>query len=854
MKKTLLIGWLWLVALTLTAQPTCRVVKYDEADGVASAHITQLLQDEQGFMWFATWNGLCRYDGYEFRTFKPHVGDGCHMVTDRIRNITLLPQGKILCRVDNDHYLFDLKSYRFRDVTKEEEQEAEQHTMEYLQSRSLMHGKHFSWTDRQNTCWTLYGDGRLTYRTEGDTLEQNYPLTTTFRTLTFAAPDNQGNLWALDHGAIYHFHAGSSPTQRVPISPAAEVKCLFADSRGHYFICTKGDQAVRVYRSQDNHLLGFLGSDGRIHQSYTSFSAAVYCMYEQQDGTLWLGTKPGGLFRLQPKGGETYKIAHFTDLPHSDVYHIAEDRWGRLWIATLGGGISYTTQPQADHPRFVVPQYYPKDAGQRARYLFLTKDDILLVATGSGLFIARMERNAENMRFQRHQREPDRPNSLSSNATMDIVQDRQGHYFVSTESGGVNRIEGNDLLAPTLTFHHLRRQFHVPPNDIVQSLTATADGGLIAVGSHLITLTDSTTQGRILDTRYFNASDKGTDSKGDNYRFSEAHPLLLPQGQWLFGLMDGAFTTTMKQMERQALSPRVVLTCLEVRGEMATAHADQESEKQEVTNWGIEACDTVVLQPQERNLTIHFAALDYGEPDDISYAFRLGKDEEWNYIGHNRSATLLDLKPGTYLLQIRSTDANGQWQDNIRQLTIIAKPTFWEAWYGQLLILLLIMGALAAIACTLLYIRRIRRQHRETLEKYLALIEERGETATPHADHRAEKPEGRGKNQELDPVIKRVMQFVEENIGNSDAGVGEMAQAAAVSRSGLQRKLKQAMGITPQDLMKEARIKRARQLLLQSDKTVSEVAYACGFTDPKYFSKCFKQSTGISPSEVRGEK
>ena len=95
------------------------------------------------------------------------------------------------------------------------------------------------------------------------------------------------------------------------------------------------------------------------------------------------------------------------------------------------------------------------------------------------------------------------------------------------------------------------------------------------------------------------------------------------------------------------------------------------------------------------------------------------------------------------------------------------------------------------------------------------------------------------------------MQFVEENIGNSDAGVGDMAQAAAVSRSGLQRKLKQAMGITPLDLMREARINRACQLLTQTDKNISDIAYACGFTDPKYFSRSFRQSTGLSPTEYR---
>ena len=809
----------WLTALNLWAQPMCSVTRYDEADGVSSAHVTQLLQDEQGFMWFATWNGLCRYDGYEFQTFKPQVGDGCHMATDRIRNITLLPQGKMLCQVDFDHYLFDLNTYRFRDLTEEEQQLVEQNNMQYRQSRSLQR-KPFTWTDQQHTQWTLDGSGRLTYLDEQSGQQITYPLPVDFHTLTFAAPDNQGNLWALDYSSIYKLHCGKQPTQRIAIEPKEETKCLFADEMGHYYISTKGDKAVRVYNGKDNKLLGYFGPDGRIHQNYTSFGAAVYCMYEQKDGTLWLGTKPDGLYRLQPTGHETYKIAHFTDIPHQDIYHIAEDRWGRLWVATLGGGIFYTTQPKAENPHFIVPRNFPKDAGQRARYFLMTKDDVMMVATGDGLFVAKMEQNIENMRFQRHQREPNRQSSLSCNATMDIVQDTRGRYFVSTESGGVNRIEGTSLLASTLNFHHFNEQFHVQGNNIVQSLTATKDGGLIAVGSHLVTLIDSAGHARVLDAHFFNK----------NYRFSEAHPLRLSDSRWLFGLMDGAFVITDDHFQSQHYTPRLVLTHISIQGGQS--------------NWAAEHLDTLMLQPHERSLTVHFAALDFDAAARISYAFRLSKDEEWSYIGHNRSATLLDLEPDTYQLEIRSTNADGEWQDNVRSLTIIVKPTFWEAWYGQLLIVLLIVGALTAIAYTLLYIRRIRRQHRETLEKYLALIEQSHRGTDPVSDSEEEE-------KELDPIIRRVMQFVEENISNSDAGVGEMAQAAAVSRSGLQRKLKQAMGITPQDLMKEARIKRACQLLRETDKNVSEIAYACGFTDPKYFSRSFKQSTGLSPSEYR---
>ena len=810
-----------LLTQVLTAQPLCQVVRYDEKNGVPSSHVVQLLQDDQGFMWFATWNGLCRYDGYEFQTFKPKAGDGCHMTTDRIRNIVLLPDKKILCWTDEGNYLFDLHSYRFRDMEGSEQHYTDQDLMRLRESRSLLNRQGYSWTDRHQTQWTLSADGTLTYQQKGDRQPIRYPLSVAFNSLNFAMADRDGNLWALDNSGICHFVTDVSRTRRLDITPADEVKCLFADSKGHYWVTTKEDAAVRLYDAATDRLLGCLGADGCMHQSHTRFVAPVYCMYEMQDGTLWLGTKKGGLFRLRSKGREQYEISRFIDIPYQDVYHIAADRYGRLWVAMLGGGVCYSDDACADQPHFKVPQNYPKEQCPRVRYLSFT-DSLWMAATGSGLLVARMERQADQMQFHLHQRETERANSLSSSATMDVVRDRQGRYYVSTESGGVNLIESSNLLADELIFHHFNDSLHAQHNDNVQSMTSLADGGLMAIGSHQLTLIDDKQRSCVLDAHHFHA----------DYRFSEAHPLLLSGGRWLIGLIDGAIITSMKQLATDSPMPSVMLTGLSIQGGS--------------TRWDVARQDTLLLQPHERNITLRFAALDYCAPDRINYAFRVLPNEHWHYIGHDRSATLLDMEPGIYLLEVRSTNADGEWQDNQRRLTIIVTPTFWEAWYGQLLILLLIVGIVLAVVYTLLYIRRIRRQHRETLEKYLALIDAQDKKHTPIVD--SEKPTAD------DPLLRRVMQYVEQNLSDSDANVGDMAAAAAVSRSGLLRKLKQTMGVTPQELLSEARIKHACQLLRNTDKNVSEIAYACGFTDPKYFSRSFKQSTGLSPSEFREGK
>ena len=818
----LLAGW-----LHATAQPLCRVTFYDEDDGVPSSHITQLLQDNQGFMWFATWNGLCRYDGYDFQTFKPQAGDSCQMMTDRIRDIGLCPDGQILCRVDDDFFLFNSKTCRFSnspDISLADD------IQRYRQSQSLKQDHDVQWEDAFHTHWTLASNGQLTYQT-ADGQQGVYPQTLSLPGVSFACIDRQRNLWVITGLGICKLTTDLYHTERLPIEPQAEVKCLFSDSRQHYWVATR-DAAVRLYATADDTFLGYLGADGRLHRDYTRFPAPVYCMLEQADGTLWLGTKPDGLYRLRPSTSGTYDITHHTNLPDQNVYHLLLDRFGRLWVATLGGGICYSDDPHAPFPHFQCPASYPKEYGQRIRFLSIARHDILMAATTDGLMLSQLQKDADRMRFVRHRREPERATSLSSSAVTDVLEKPSGQVLVSTESGGVNMTEEGDLLAEHLTFTHFNVANHQLTSDIALSMTAIGDDTLMIVSNHLLTLLDQTGHRRVLDARYFNA----------DYRFSEARPLSLPHGRWLFGLSDGAFFTSTRLMYRPAYTPPIVLTGVSIQGTQ--------------NRWDVTASDTLTLKPDERSLTIHFAALDFAAPERISYAFRVNDHEEdsndhWNHIGKSRSVTLLDLHPGTYLVEVRSTNADGEWTDNVQSLTLIVKPTFWESVWGRLLLFFLALATLAMIGYTIYYIRQMKHKQHEMLAAYLTLLENKNQDLPAQQESPAEPVADTRNALEQDPMLQRVRQFIEENISNSDANVGDMAAAAAVSRSGLQRKLKQTMGITPLDLLREARIKHACLMLRQTDKNISEVAYACGFTDPKYFSRCFRQSTGCTPSEYK---
>ena len=104
---------------------------------------------------------------------------------------------------------------------------------------------------------------------------------------------------------------------------------------------------------------------------------------------------------------------------------------------------------------------------------------------------------------------------------------------------------------------------------------------------------------------------------------------------------------------------------------------------------------------------------------------------------------------------------------------------------------------------------------------------------------------------EDDLLMKRVVAYMEENLKNSDLTIDDIAQAVAVSRTSLHRKMKQMMGTSPMEFLREARIRKAAKMLTATEKNVSEIAYQCGFSDPKYFSKCFKNVYGQTPTDYK---
>lgn len=97
--------------------------------------------------------------------------------------------------------------------------------------------------------------------------------------------------------------------------------------------------------------------------------------------------------------------------------------------------------------------------------------------------------------------------------------------------------------------------------------------------------------------------------------------------------------------------------------------------------------------------------------------------------------------------------------------------------------------------------------------------------------------------------VEKFRTIIQGNLGNSDLNVETISHEMGISRAQLYRKVKSITGISPNDIIREARMKRADRLLETTDKSVSEIAYEVGFSSPSYFTKCYREFFGRTPNK-----
>ncbi len=364
--------------------------------GLSQSIIEGILQDRKGFLWFATEDGLNRYDGYRFRVFRQVAGDTGSLSHNEVKALFEDRAGSIWAGTFGGGLdRFDPATGKFTRYRHDPRDPAS------LGSDIVR-------------CIREDRSGALWVGTQGGGLDRMDPRTGSF---THLRPE-PGNPASLSHD---------------------DVRAIHEDRSGILWVGTRGGGLNRL----DPGTRTFTRFRADPSDPRSLSHDVVTCIDEDPSGTLWVGTFGGGLNAFDPSTGGFVRTRASATLPgalRSDrVMALATDHAGTLWVATDGGGLAAFDRTAGT---FTTYRNEPVDplsiSADRVWSVLEDRSNVLWVGTyGGGL----NKLDVGRKRFRLFRNEPGNPDSLSQNIVWAIREDGDGNLWVGTDSGGLNLFE-----------------------------------------------------------------------------------------------------------------------------------------------------------------------------------------------------------------------------------------------------------------------------------------------------------------------------------------------------------------------------------------------------------------------------
>lgn len=554
--------------------------------------------------------------------------------------------------------------------------------------------------DSNNTVWLVPNGGTFSYFDEASQTLVPYDLNghsgmrMPVRSIVKYTGDRQGNLWLTgDHNLTlvsFKFHRFMF-AQSVPGDDTRSVMACGGGSvwtgsvGGHLAVRQAGSEAVRYVRT-----------DGTLSLEPAVFSPkGVYAIHRSRDGRVWLGTKGGGLYVLTPKGGR-YSVRRFVhseadprSISHDNIYDILEEPGSRIWIATYGGGLNIAVDDGHGGLSFINTRSglapFRRAGFSNIRKLAMTPQGVIAASTTGGLvtFSARQASPGKMKYYYTTHEKGDTASLLAPDVLNAYACRQSGRLYVTTMGGGLQCADGGNLLRDGI---HLSSVKGLDPDEgMVLSMIEDRRGGLWLIRENSLNR---------LDCRSGRLEVYGPNDWDDEVEFTEAEPVASADGgEIIIGVVGGYMHFKPESLRKSAYKPAIVFSGARYQGE------------QRITPM---PGDGVLTIPHDkRGVTVYFAALDYSDNRLIRYAYRIKElDSQWSYTGTEHSAPLGHIPPGRYTLEVMSTNSDGVWTANNRELKIHVLPTFWESGWAWLIYIM----AASLMAFALLYVWKLRQE------------------------------------------------------------------------------------------------------------------------------------------------
>ena len=400
-------------------------------------------------------------------------------------------------------------------------------------------------------------------------------------------------------------------------------------------------------------LLG--GYRPKVGQSGALPDETINALAQTPDGTLWAATLHSGVLRRLPDGRWQ---APASDWPKAPAVRLLRARDGRLWVGTTRGLLRWQPQRQ----RFEAVAALDGSVAQFSVNVMLedAKGGIW-VGTETGLRV--LQAGQSGLRAIRH--DPSASGSLRSDRVGGLLFDHLGRLWVST-SLGLDRLSSWD--GQHARFEHIGPLAGAPELRPGANLLEDAAGRIWA-GNTVIDVG----QGRIYGVNKADGFDIGNRWAGAYAKTRD--------GLFLYGGTEGMAIVDPAQFQPWDYQPPVRVTELKIDGKAAPGNL-------------LTAGPGLILHPEQHNFSIEFAALDYSASQKIRYSYRLQggqQDEKMEWLetdAEHRTASYGNLAPGSYVLQVRASNRNGEWSAQQLALPIRVVPAFWQTiWFFALALL-----------------------------------------------------------------------------------------------------------------------------------------------------------------------
>ena len=761
------------------------------ADGLLNNQVRQVVELPNGQIFVATEGMFSLYNGREFRP-----------VECRRDSLLALPQfgchshlwqGDSLLWLKDFHslYLFDTRQRRFRyDYTERLKEHAVARFVE--ENGDSVTKVHVEQLAPLRPLYDSLTAGTLI---QGEWLQ------------SYCRDRQGGQWWGVQNGGLLYLRPRRPMACLIPTERGDGIRRMATIDRNRMLVASA--RALRIYDCQQEKYVQTLAT-GDIHCSDISTDTK---------GRIWISTQLG-LFCYAHGETSTYDTRTTTGFPHHHMRFALPLDDGRILVCVINHHLGYL-YPE-EHRFELLNERVERLNDYRTMVAALPLKDPhkVLVCTQNGLFVLDTEQNAVS------DFPLTKPFERFSSKYNCILRDRRGRIWIGTQNG-LLVTDGNETKRIT--------EADGLSNACIQSLVEDGEGRICAgtsFGINRVSLSPTSTEG--LHILSLSVSD-GIPS----VEMTERGATIMPDGTAYFASPEGVCVLHTTNFSTQRATLPTVLVGLKVMGREMPL-------------------DTLPLHLDYRQnyLEIQFSALNYAAPEHTRYRYRLqGSDAEWQYANDGRglgTALYNALPHGQYTFEVQAAIDGGPWGPLTRK-RVVVHPPLWLTWWAKAIMTLI--GMAASISLIGIYLQRKRRRlEAENDDRVNRLFELREEARHRFAQSVDVDPSQIGVGKEEEELVERIMKCISQNMDNADYTIDLLAQDIGMSRANLYKKMQTMLGITPNNFLRNVRLKHAALLLTTSAMPVNQIAQAVGYQTPHYFSQCFRKMFGVSPNEYREGK